>query len=211
MRRFNNIQLSLQVEIRKQKERVTNASANRRAIMRQKQKKIQPAIQASMRVANLLSNTETYARRLHEAAHHLHHTGELPKNNQEKGGAHATLLNRPDIASGICRFVNGDIPIEDSGFSGKVSGLVSQSEFIKLTQISQMWPHKLCRYVNKFLLPSLQLGDSISDATAIRWLTKLGFKLSRVQKGVYVDGHERPDVVESRQVFIDYMEKKVFL
>jgi hypothetical protein len=210
MRRFNDIQLSLHVEIRKQKERVANAPAYRRAIMKKKQKKIQPAIQASMQVANLLSKTETYARRLREAAHYLRRTGELPENNQGKGGAHATLLNRPDIASGVRRFVNGDIPIEEGGFGGRVSGLVSHSRFIKLTQISQMRPHKLCRYVNKFLLPSLRLEDSISEATAVRWLTKLGFKLSRVQKGVYVDGHERPDVVEARQVFIDYMEKEVF-
>lgn len=164
-----------------------------------------------MWVANLLSKTKTYARHLREAAHRLRHTGELSENNQGKGGAHATLLNRPDIASGIRRFVNGDIPIEEGGFGGKVSGLVSQSEFIKLTQISQMQPHKLCRYINKFLQPSLQLEDSISDATAICWLTKLRFKLSQVQKGMYVDGHEWPDVVESQQMFIGYMEKEVFL
>ena len=164
-----------------------------------------------MQVANLLSKTETYARRLREATHYLCRTGELPENNQGKGGAHATLLNRPDIASGVRRFVNGDIPIEEGGFGGRVSGLVSHSRFIKLTQIYQMRPHKLCRYVNKFLLPSLRLEDSISEATAVRWPTKLGFKLSRVQKGVYVDGHERPDVVEARRVFIDYMEKEVFL
>ncbi len=210
MRRFNDIELSLHIEIRKQKERVANAPAYRRTIMKKKQKKIQPAIQASMQVANLLSKTETYARRLREAAHYLRRTGELLENNQGKGGAHATLLNRLDIASGLRRFVNGDIPIEEGGFGGQVSRLISYSRFIKLTQISQMRPHKLCRYVNKFLLPSLRLEDSISEATAVRWLTKLGFKLSRVQKGVYVDGHERPDMIEARQVFIDYMEKEVF-
>jgi hypothetical protein len=74
-----------------------------------------------------------------------------------------------------------------------------------------MRPHKLCRYINKILLPSLQLEDSISEATAVRWLMKLGFKLSQVRKGVYVDGHERPDVVEARQTFINFMEKEVFL
>ncbi len=167
-------------------------------------------IQASMQIANLLSKSETYARCLHEAAHHLCRTGELPESNQGKGGAHATLLNRPDIASGVRRFVNGDIPIEEGGFGGRVSSLVSNSRFIKLTQMYQMWPHKLCRYLNMFLMPSLQLEDSISEVTAVHWLTKLGFKLSRVQKGMYVDGHERPDVVEARWVFIDYMEKEIF-
>ena len=88
--------------------------------MKKKQKKIQPAIQASMQVANLLSKTETYARHLREAANYLCRTGELPENNQGKGGAHATLLNQPGIASGVCRFVNGDIPIEEGGFDGRI-------------------------------------------------------------------------------------------
>jgi hypothetical protein len=112
MHRFNDIQLLLHVEIRKQKEQVANAPAYRHTIMKKKQKKIQPTIQASMQVANLLSKTETYARRLREAAHYLRRTGELLENNQGKGGAHATLLNRPDIASGVHQFVNGDIPIK---------------------------------------------------------------------------------------------------
>jgi hypothetical protein len=210
MRRFNDIQLSLHIKLRKQKERIANAPAYHRAIMKRKQKKIRPAIQASMQVASLLSKTETYARRLREAAHYLYRTGELLENNRGKGGAHATLLNRPEIASGVRRFVNGDIPIKEGGFGERVSSLVSHSQFIKLMQIPQMRPQNLCRYVNMFLLPSLQLEDSISEATAVRWLSKLGFKLSRVQKGVYVDGHERPDVVEARRVFIDYMEKEVF-
>ncbi|TFK57781.1 hypothetical protein BDN72DRAFT_907517 [Pluteus cervinus] len=34
--------------------------------------------------------------------------------------------------------------------------------------------------------------------------------MSRVQKGVYVDGHEREDVVQSRTEFIKYMDSQVF-
>jgi hypothetical protein len=129
MCRFNDIRLSLHIEIRKQKERIANAPAHHRAIMKRKQKKIRPAIQASTQVANLLSRTETYARRLREAAHYLSRTGELLENNQGKGGAHATLLNRPEIASGVRRFVNGDIPIEEGGFGERVSSLVSHGQF----------------------------------------------------------------------------------
>ena len=77
--------------------------------------------------------------------------------------------------------------------------------------IIQMRPCKLCRYVNKSLIPKLQIEDTISETTAVCWLKKLGFKLSRVQKGVYVDGHEQPDVVEARKKFINYMETNVFL
>ena len=59
------------------------------------------------------------------------------------------------------------------------------------------------------LIP-VALDDTISETTAVRWLKKLGFKLSRVQKGVYVDGHERVDVVDARRKLIAYMEKEVF-
>jgi len=45
---------------------------------------------------------------------------------------------------------------------------------------------------------------------AVRWLKQLGFKLSWVQKGVYVDGHEHIDVVDARKKLITYMEKEVF-
>jgi len=72
-----------------------------------------------------------------------------------------------------------------------------------------MRPTKLRRYVNNFLLPELKIQDTISESTAVRWLKKIGFSLNRVQKGVYVDGHERPDVVASRNDFISYMFTQV--
>ncbi|RPA95559.1 hypothetical protein L873DRAFT_1845881 [Choiromyces venosus 120613-1] len=36
----------------------------------------------------------------------------------------------------------------------------------------------------------------IRARTARRWLARLGFHWTEVRKGVYIDGHERPDVVE---------------
>ena len=39
--------------------------------------------------------------------------------------------------------------------------------------------------------------------TARRWLKKMGFDYRRIQKGVYIDGHEREDVREYRDnVFV---------
>jgi hypothetical protein len=46
-----------------------------------------------------------------------------------------------------------------------------------------------------------------STRTAIRWLNKLGFLHSKFTKGVYVDGHERDDVVEYRKKFLEDMEE----
>ncbi|KAI0244901.1 hypothetical protein BJV78DRAFT_1085196, partial [Lactifluus subvellereus] len=43
---------------------------------------------------------------------------------------------------------------------------------------------------------------TISIRTGQRWLTKLSWRYSRIQKGMYIDGHEREDVVAYRQGFV---------
>jgi hypothetical protein len=58
---------------------------------------------------------------------------------------------------------------------------------------------------------STEIKSSISYPqcrTARRWLEKLRFSWRRVQKGIYVDGHERADVVQYRQeVFLPAFEE----
>ncbi|KIK79517.1 hypothetical protein PAXRUDRAFT_96687, partial [Paxillus rubicundulus Ve08.2h10] len=52
--------------------------------------------------------------------------------------------------------------------------------------------------VNNVIIPSLGLntaGQKISEATARRWLMKLGYEPKEVKKGIYIDGHEHEDVV----------------
>src|SRR5882724_4536300 len=73
-----------------------------------------------------------------------------------------------------------------------------------------MRPIKLCRYVNQFLFPSLGIESKISESTAVCWLKKLGFKLQKVSKGIYVDGHEHEDVIQACHDFIEYMYTEVF-
>ena len=57
-----------------------------------------------------------------------------------------------------------------------------------------------------FLLPSHVLPPhfprTISVRTANRWLHNLGFTPKSHKKGLYVDGHEREDVVKSREEFL---------
>ena len=55
----------------------------------------------------------------------------------------------------------------------------------------------------------LKIETTISESTAVRWLKKLGFSMCRVQKGVYVDGHEREDVVAARNNLITYLNTHV--
>ena len=44
---------------------------------------------------------------------------------------------------------------------------------------------------------------SIKVEAARRWLHRLGYSWRHAKKDVYVDGHERPDVVAARKVFVD--------
>ena len=47
----------------------------------------------------------------------------------------------------------------------------------------------------------------IRSRTARRWLCKLGYEYKDVRKDVFVDGHERSDVVEDRKNFLTKMEE----
>lgn len=67
-----------------------------------------------------------------------------------------------------------------------------------------------CEFVNSTLLPSHCLPPyfprSISVRTAIRWLHHLGFRPMSHKKGVYIDGHEREDVVKYRGEYLKKLE-----
>ena len=60
----------------------------------------------------------------------------------------------------------------------------------------------ICRWVNDFLLPNTTLEPGfprkISIETARLWLYHLGFEVLTAQNGIFIEGHERPDVVEAR-------------
>lgn len=63
--------------------------------------------------------------------------------------------------------------------------------------------------MNKFLFPKLKIENTICPSTAVSWLKGLGFRRSKYKKGIYIDGHERADVVEARKEFVSYMETQV--
>jgi len=69
-------------------------------------------------------------------------------------------------------------------------------------------PEILRNHTNQIIFPSLGFEDrKISLSTAYRWITRLGWTFHRYQKGVYVDGHERVDVIEDRKEFIQKFDK----
>ena len=61
----------------------------------------------------------------------------------------------------------------------------------------EVTPKRFHHSLNTQILPTLGYppAKSLSERTARRWLIKLGWRRTKLKKGVYMDGHERPDVV----------------
>jgi hypothetical protein len=66
--------------------------------------------------------------------------------------------------------------------------------------LGEVTPRKFHHALNDDILPTLgfTVRNGLSERTARRWLLSLGWRRTRVKKGVYMDGHERPDVVAYR-------------
>jgi hypothetical protein len=72
--------------------------------------------------------------------------------------------------------------------------------YLAAQNLGTITPKLLCHHVNETILPALDLTQknaSISEQTAVNWLKKLGYSCKDVRKGVYHDGHERPDVIKA--------------
>lgn len=66
-------------------------------------------------------------------------------------------------------------------------------------------------WVVSTLLPQVrlhhpQVPSDVSNRTVARWLHQLGFEPSSTKKGVYIDGHERSDVVDYRKIYLRKLE-----
>ncbi|KAH8993002.1 hypothetical protein EDB92DRAFT_1815763 [Lactarius akahatsu] len=68
---------------------------------------------------------------------------------------------------------------------------------------------QLERALTEEFLPCLELNKkSVSEWTVQQWLVKLGWHRTRLKKGVYMDGHERSNVVKYRnETFLFLMAK----
>jgi hypothetical protein len=77
------------------------------------------------------------------------------------------------------------------------------SSFLRLNKF-KVGPALVKKHFEENILPALNISSahSISLHTIRRWMHAFGFHLKRYQKGIYTDGHERPDVVEYRKIFL---------
>ncbi|KAI9568928.1 hypothetical protein HD554DRAFT_2204886 [Boletus coccyginus] len=104
----------------------------------------------------------------------------LPLVGKGKHHAYPLLLNNEHIMAAVCQYLT----------------VLADGEITSLLLMKQ---------VNEVIILGLGLrtrGEQISESTTHRWLTKLGYELKEVKKGIYVDGHEHEDVVTYRNKFL---------
>ena len=102
-----------------------------------------------------------------------------------------------------------ELPVSNRGTHAKTKTLIDDEDVrrkclkhLRSLPPKDVNPAGLRTYVNDELIPALTSGKPIHINTAGRWLKKLGFETSKLQKGIYVDGHDREDVVEYREKFL---------
>jgi hypothetical protein len=137
---------------------------------------------ASVFVSKTQGHGETHARRIREWNMNFLQSRALPLHRL--GQARSAVLRDEDIASEIQKRIierskNGFVKAED------VVDLVASPE------IQRVFSEKgICK-------------SSISKKTATRWLQKLDWRYQGTRNGMYIDGHEREDVVAYRREFVE--------
>jgi hypothetical protein len=107
--------------------------------------------------------------------------------------ARAYILDREDLPLNIYGTWNTSI-LEDEDFAQELLlHLQGIGKYVRAVDIVE--------YVGTpEVLARLKLTKTISLATAQRWMKTVGYRWSKTPTGQFVDGHERVDVVEYRQV-----------
>jgi hypothetical protein len=106
------------------------------------------------------------------------------------------------------------LPIERRGGANARSWLHDEAvqsrtrAWLTAQKVGSVTPKKLQHAVTSTIFPDLGIHPKqpLCVRTARRWLLKLGWRRTIVRKGVYMDGHERDDVVKyRREVFLPLM------
>ncbi|KIJ50195.1 hypothetical protein M422DRAFT_246031 [Sphaerobolus stellatus SS14] len=139
-----------------------------------------PVTTASLIASQRLGRGSYFARQLRELEPYVLRFGKLPPSEKRAIVEQQSLLNNENIIQNI-------------------------RSYLAVLKIGEITPHLFMQHVNSIILPSLGLTGAkavISESTAYRWLGKLGYQSREVKKGIYIDGHERPDVIQSRKQYI---------
>ena len=121
-------------------------------------------------------------------------SGELPEFLRGKYHRTDAITNNEELMEKATQYVR------ENAFKKGAPNLMSRS---------------FCSWVNDELLPNATLEAGaprrISVEVARKWLHEMGFRVRRITKGIYYDGHERVDVIEDRKMFLSRVSALGFL
>ncbi|PKY31131.1 hypothetical protein RhiirB3_448578 [Rhizophagus irregularis] len=96
---------------------------------------------------------------------------------------------------------NGVLPVSLQGCHQKIKSFIDDEdviekslEFIRESE-GKITPKLYRTFVNNTLFSQMKITASISEKTSRVWLRKLGFVPQSRKKGIYFNGHERPDLM----------------
>ena len=142
------------------------------------------AMQSSLKVADLFPNkSRSYtARKIRKWAEFFVQNLALPGHSQGKHIKTKSLIYDEDVASKCRQFLKTHI-------NDAITG-----------QSFAYWVNN-----NLHIEANLPRPVAITNRTAMRWLHSIGMSYMKYTKGLYIDGHERPDVVSYRDAFLERM------
>ncbi|KII94474.1 hypothetical protein PLICRDRAFT_50427 [Plicaturopsis crispa FD-325 SS-3] len=144
-----------------------------------------PNKNASLAVARRMGKGPYLAHQIWQDGTYLLLHQRLPPSKRETHCGQLTLVDNESILLGVRKY-----------WAAQALGTIS--------------PSQLRDHVNNYIVPALGLSGPdarISERTAVNWLHKLGYCCTEARKGMYYDGHERPDVVKARKKFLEDLEK----
>ncbi|THU92285.1 hypothetical protein K435DRAFT_672399 [Dendrothele bispora CBS 962.96] len=137
--------------------------------------------QASFLAARFQGKSVSYAQKIRTWIHRFLSHGELPMHRY--GRFHASLLSDEDFRSDLKTFL-----MEKSK-----KGYIFAKDIVEYVNSEE---------VQKKLRTEDGKAVTITIRTAQRWFKKLDWRYGKKSRGMYIDGHEREDVVRYRNDFV---------
>ena len=125
-----------------------------------------------------------------------------------------------------CFAETGDLPKSKQGRHQKTKSLLSDKDvesdcinWLREAKKNERNPLNFRKFLMESVFPKYISEDeskkrTISVRSCSNWMIKLGYKYGMWKKGVYIDGHEREDVVEYRKRFclemMEYLKRMKF-
>lgn len=111
------------------------------------------------------------------------------------------------------RYQRSGVLWRNEDLNKKAARYIRENAFVKGR--ANLTAGSFCSWINQELLPNETVEPGfprkVSVDTARTWMHELGFEVLLSKKGTFVDGHERDDVVQYRNVFLRQLISHGFL